>query len=122
MTTGMAGGVDLLEVGDERLLAEVSRFLLQHLAVADDGVERCPELVRHARQELGLVPVRHVELPEEARVLDGQRGLGGERLEQAHHLRFKAARHRPQDDEAAQHAPFPQERHGQEPAISGAEQ
>ena len=50
----LAGGVNPLEIGDEPLLARVLGVLLQHLAVADDGVERRPQLVAHVRQELTL--------------------------------------------------------------------
>ena len=51
----LAGRVDLLEIRDERLLAEVLGLLLEHLGVADDGVQRRPQLVGHVRQELRLV-------------------------------------------------------------------
>ena len=61
----------------------------EHLGEADDRVERRPELVRHAREELGLVPTGDlqlgplgVELAEEACVDDGQRRLVGERPQQ----------------------------------------
>ena len=64
--------------GQERLLAEVLGLLLEHLGVADDGVERRPQLVAHVRQELRLVlaglfelAVRLLELLEQAGVLDG---------------------------------------------------
>src|SRR5919106_816305 len=84
----LAGCIDLLEVVGELLGAEVGGVLLEHLAVADDGVERRAQLVGHVGQELGLVPVGRLELsalvldlPEEARVLDGQRRLVGERRE-----------------------------------------
>src|SRR5205823_4075455 len=56
------GGVDLVQIGGERLLAERLRLLLQHLAVADDRVERRAQLVGPVGQELGLVPARALEL------------------------------------------------------------
>ena len=75
-----------LRSGMNSLGAEVLGLLLQHLAVADDGVERRAQLVAHVGQELGLVAVGLLELPalvldlaEEARVLDGQRRLGWRR-------------------------------------------
>ena len=52
------GGEDLLEVGDEALLAQVVGLLLEHLAVADDGVERRAQLVAHVGQEGALGAVR----------------------------------------------------------------
>ena len=79
--------------------AEVRGLLLEHLAVADDGVERRAQLVAHVGQELGLVPVGGLQLaalvldlPEEAGVLDGQRRLAGEGLEQVDDLRRELAR------------------------------
>ena len=85
----LPGRVDLLEVGQERLLAEVVGLLLEHLGVADDGVERRAQLVGHVRQEVRLVlaglcklPARLLELLEQAGVLDGDDGLVGERLQQ----------------------------------------
>ena len=46
--------MDLLEVRDRFLLVEVLSLLLQHFAVADNRVQRRPELVAHVRQELAL--------------------------------------------------------------------
>ena len=43
--------------GDEGLLAQILRLLEQHLAVADDRVERRPELVAHIGQELRFHPI-----------------------------------------------------------------
>ena len=85
----LAGGVDLLEVGDEVLVAQVFGLFLQHLAVADDGVERRAQLVGHVGQELatcaagGLELLTLVlELAEQPGVLDGENRLGGEGLQQ----------------------------------------
>ena len=82
----LAGRVDLLEVVGELLGPEVGGVLLEHLAVADDGVERRAQLVGHVGQELGLVAVGGLELaalvldlPEQPRVLDGQGRLGWRR-------------------------------------------
>ena len=50
----LAGAIDLLEIGQEGVLTEILGLLVQHLAVADDGVERRPQLMAHARQELAL--------------------------------------------------------------------
>ena len=83
----LAGGVDLLQVGDEVVCAEILGLFLEHLAVADDGVQRRAQLVGHVGQELGLVaaassswrPFR-LDLLEQSRVLDRQPGLAGEGL------------------------------------------
>ncbi len=120
----------LLEVGDELLLAPRSgRLLLEHLAVADDGVERRAQLVAHVGQELGLVAARHLELAalllelaEQPRVLDGQRGLGGEGLEQLDHLRRELARRLPVDDEPADQVILAQQRHRQHGPGPGPEE
>ena len=37
-------------------LPQLRGFLLEHLAVADDRVERRAQLVRHAGEEAGLLP------------------------------------------------------------------
>ena len=50
----LAGGADLLQVGDLLAAPVELRVLEQHLAVADDGVERRAQLVAHLGQELGL--------------------------------------------------------------------
>ena len=57
-----AGGVDLLQVPAELGVPQVLRLLLQHLAVADDRVERGPELVTHAGQKLALGAVGGLRL------------------------------------------------------------
>ena len=51
-----AAHVDLLEILGEGRLAQLRGFLLEHLAVADDGIERRAQLVRHAGEEAGLLP------------------------------------------------------------------
>ena len=118
----LAGRVDLPEVGNEGLWPEVLGFFLQHLAVADDGVERRAQLVGHAGQERGLVAIGDLDLLKEARVLDGQGGLGGEGLEQAHDLGLEAPRRLAHDDEAAQDASLAEQRHGQERAMPREDQ
>ena len=63
--------------------------LEQHLREADDGVQRGPQLVRHARQELRLVPARLrqvtallLELLVQPGVGEGDGRLAGERLQE----------------------------------------
>ena len=53
-----AAHVDLLEVLGERRFAQLRGLLLEHLAVADDGVERRAQLVRHVGEEARLLPSR----------------------------------------------------------------
>ena len=72
-----------------RSLSVAEHPLEQHVREPDHGVERRAQLVRHAGQELGLVPARHLELArlalelaEQPRVVDRHRGLARERLEQ----------------------------------------
>ena len=51
----LAGRMDLLRgPAMESCLAQIVGLLLQHLAVADDGVQRGPQLVAHVREELAL--------------------------------------------------------------------
>ena len=45
---------DLDEVGQEGVQTPVLGLLLQHLAIADDRVQRCPQLVAHAGKELAF--------------------------------------------------------------------
>ncbi len=99
----------------------------QHFREADHRVERRAQLVRHAGQKLGLVVVRHLELPalllellEELRVLDGQGRLGGEGAQQLDDVRREFPGRAPVDDEPADDVVLAQERHRQERAISRA--
>jgi hypothetical protein len=43
-----AGTLNLVEVGQEAFLPDVLGLLLQHFAVADDGVQGRAQLVTHA--------------------------------------------------------------------------
>ena len=91
------------------LVVDVAEHLLgEHFREADDGVERRAELVAHAGEELGLVAAGRLELPalvrdlpEEAGVLDGQGGLGGERLQDVHDFRRELAGRLPVEGQAA---------------------
>ena len=125
----LAGRVDPLEVGDEALGVLVLGLLLEHLAVADDGVERRPELVGHVGQELGLVlardlelPALRLELPEEPRVLDRQRGLPGEGLEEVHDLVREQSDRLPPHRQHAQDPLLRHERHRQDRAVAELEE
>ena len=73
--------------------------LEQHLGEPEHGVERRPQLVGHAGQELRLVPAGQLqldalllELAEELGVQQRQRRLARERLEQVERLLGEVAR------------------------------
>src|SRR2546428_9052293 len=71
------------------LVVELAEHPLEEdLGEPDDGVERRAQLVAHVREELALVPARDLELAallldlvEEPDVLDRDRGLIGEGLD-----------------------------------------
>ena len=50
----LAGGLDLLEVGDDVGMARGRRVLREHLAVAEDRVQRRAQLVAHVGEERAL--------------------------------------------------------------------
>src|SRR6185436_5422725 len=52
-------GLDSLEVGNDLCHTDFLELLLDHLAVADDSVQRCAQFVAHTREEprLGSVGV-----------------------------------------------------------------
>jgi hypothetical protein len=63
-------------------------MLRHHFGKSDDGIERGAQLMAHAREELRLVLARQFELAallldfaEQARILDRQHRLIGERFE-----------------------------------------
>jgi hypothetical protein len=125
----LAGRVDLSEIVGELLGSEIGGVLLEHLAVADDRVERRAQLVRHVGQELRLVAVGGLELaalvldlPEQPRVLDGQRRLAGEGLEDIDDLRGKFAGRLLGDGEAADEVILTQQRNAQEGPRSRLQQ
>ena len=125
----LARRVDLAEVVGELSGAEVGRLLLEHLAVADDRVERRAQLVRHVGDELGLVPVGRLELAalvldlaEQPRVLDGHRRLAAERPEEVHHLRRELPRLPLGDGEAADQTMVVEQRNADERARARRQQ
>ena len=99
--------------GMKRLLVEVFGLLLEHLGVADDRVQRRPQLVGHVGQEGALVPGRLFERAVEAGVVDRQGRLGREGLEQGDDLGRERARRPPRHDQPAEDAVLAQERDGQ---------
>ena len=77
-----AGVADLAEVGEKLLLVLILRGLVEHLAIADDRVERGSQLVAHARQKRRFVLARQFELLVEiTELLRGPVDVGGQRSE-----------------------------------------
>src|SRR2546428_8270295 len=100
--------------------------LEQHFGEPDDRVEWCAELVRHVREELALVPARHFELLtllldliEEAYVLDRDRRLISEGLDEL----YLTVGERPHvvagEDHRADRVPFAKHRHAEHGAYIG---
>ena len=102
-------------------------ILPQHLADADDGVERRAQLMAHVGEELRLVLARLRELAalvldfaEQMRILDRQRRLGGEGLQQLDRAFREFARRLAPDHECADDLDRREQRHDQARAIAGA--
>src|SRR6185437_13678226 len=108
-------------------LVELAKHALQeHLRKADDGVQRCPQLVGHTGQEFRLVPARDFEcgalpfqLPVQLRVDQGQRGLAGERLQQVVDLLRDTPWCMAADNHGADDAAFPEHGHGNQGTPAG---
>ena len=78
----VARGEDVVEVLLLLLVDLAEQPLLQHLREADDRVQRRPQLVRHVREELGLVPARRLELAvQPPQLVVHPVHVGGERAE-----------------------------------------
>ena len=112
--------------GRNASLAEVLGLLLEHLGVADDGVQRRPQLVGHVGQELRLVlagrlqlAARLLDLLEQPGVLDRQHRLAGERLQEIDDGLRKLARRLAADDQDADDPLLANERHGEQRPEAG---
>ncbi len=117
----LARGSDVLEVLGLLLVHLSEHALEQHVREADDGVERRAQLVRHVREELALVAVGDLELAalvldlaEEAGVLDRERRLAGEGLEQLDRRGRKGSRRLPHHHQRPEDPVLAQQRDGQE--------
>ena len=95
----LARAPDVPEVLELALVELAEQLVEQHLREPDDRVERGAQLVRHAGEELRLVAADHLQLgrpllevAEQPRVEDGERGLAGERLQQLAGLLRELAR------------------------------
>ena len=124
-----ARGQDVLSVLGLLLVERTEHLLAQDLREADDGVERRAELVGHVGQELGLVAVGFLELAalvldlaEEPGILDRQRRLAGECLEEAHDFRGELAGCLLGDGEAADQMALAHEWNAEDGADPGLEQ
>src|SRR6516165_2509189 len=85
----LARAPDVAQVVVLTLVEPAEHALQKYFRKADDGVQRCPQLVGHTGQEFRLVLARDLEcgalplqLPVQLRVDQAQRGLAGERLQQ----------------------------------------
>src|ERR1700758_2682877 len=77
-----SGIADLRKVTEIVLLSLVLSGLMEHLAVADDCIQRRPKLMAHAGEEGRFVLARHLEVPVEvAELLRGAGHVGCERAE-----------------------------------------
>src|SRR5262245_32543009 len=92
-----AGGENIISVLCLFLIQLTEHSLPQDFREADDGIERCAQLMRHVGEEFRLVPVGGFDLTalilyfaEEPGVLDGQDRLGSKGLKQMDHFRRKA--------------------------------
>ena len=110
------------------LSLEIARILEQHLGDADDGVQWRAQLVTHVGEELRLVLARHLELvallldlAEQPRILNGQRRLRGEGLEQLDRIGGELARRLAPHDERADDLAGTQERNHQPCSVPGAQ-
>ena len=101
----------------------------QDIREADDRVQRRPQLVRHAGEELRLVPAGHLhlaclvfELLEHPGVVDCHDRLAGERLEKVDGLLRQRSRDGTPDDERAEdHVLAPEWQHHHRAPPVGAE-
>ena len=99
--------------GRKASASSVLGLLLEHLGVADDRVQRRPQFVAHVRQELRLVLRCLFERPVEPGVVDRQRRLRREGLEQRHDVRREQPGGLPRHHQAADDTILAQDRHGQ---------
>ena len=95
----LARAVDFLQIRDESFLVQICRLFLEHLAVADDCVQRRTQLMGHVGEELGFVLVGDLklltlvfDLPEQPRVLYGENRLRRQGLHEIYNLCRKASR------------------------------
>src|SRR5262245_42808729 len=97
---------------------QVLRLLLQHLRVADDGVEGGSQLVGHVGQKLRLVvtgdrelATLQFEVSEQTGSLEGQGRLDGKRLQDVNDLRGKLAWNLPVEGQAPDDLVFAEQGH-----------
>jgi len=122
----------LPDVADVLLLAvvEITALLLEeHLGEPDDGVQRRAQLVRHVGEELRFVLARDLELdapllelPVEAGVDNGERGLASERLEQVAGLLSEAPGNQAANGERPDNAVVTEDRHRDERPPASVQQ
>src|SRR4029450_12266924 len=98
----------------------------QYLGESDHRVQRGPQLVRHAGQEIGLVLAHHLELgalllqlAEQLGVVDRHRRLAGKGPEDLQRLIGKLSRRAPANHESTDDAPIAKDRYSEHgpPAV-----
>ena len=122
--------VDLLQVGATKPSCSRSLgLLLQHLAVADDGVQRRAQLVAHVGEELRLVLARDLELPPFSSSSRKSRAFWIARAdcvakvcEERDDVRRRTRPALADDDEAPEHAILAEQRDGETARMPAAEQ
>src|SRR5215217_5408484 len=117
----LAGAEDVPQVLLLPLVEITKHSLEQHLREPDHGVQRSPQLVGHARQEVRLVLAGHfqlgalaLELTKESRVGHRQRGLVGKRLHEVHDVAREVSRGLPPDHHDADDLTVAQYRDGKD--------
>jgi hypothetical protein len=119
---------DVPEILRLLLVGVAEHPLQQDVREADDRVERRPELVGHAGEELRLVLACHfqlmaldLELAEEARVLNGEGGLRGEGPEELDDFGGERAERAASDHEPSDETFLVEQRNGEHRARAGRE-
>ena len=109
-------------------MSEIGRVFLENFAVANDGIERRPQLVAHIGEKLRFVLPRHFELPafildftEQPGVLNRHRRLRRECLDEVDDILRKDARRAAADHQHANNVFPAQQRRHQQRAETGAQ-
>ena len=125
----LAGSVDVAQVLLLPLVDVAEHALQENFGEAEHRIERGAQLVRHARQELRLVPARELELealllqlPVQLRVEQRQGGLACERFQQVDGLLGEVAGALPTDDQGADDLALAEHGYGDQRAPAGVPQ
>ena len=109
-------------------MSEIGRVFLENFAVANDGIERRPQLVAHIGEKLRFVLPRHFELPafildftEQPGVLNRHRRLRRECLDEVDGVLRKNAGRAAADHQQANYILSADKRRDQSGAEAGAQ-